>query len=198
MEEVGRPEVKKQILTPLLWYRNRVRLIWARDDPDALNLMVLLGFEKEAMEKAKTAQSGHQIEGWMSPFAIPGKPFNPEERHTIGGLPKGAKVEKPDAIEGLPRGEPTIQMTGRIEWTFGFVLQQAVYELTQQCRWRAKMCPVCGKYFVAKKTAQKHCSTTCYREKKIREALDFYHRPRGGKDRREERRELEKSKKRKI
>jgi hypothetical protein len=72
-----KPELKTRLLTPLLWYRNRLRLVWANDDPDAINLMVLLGFEKKAMEKAKIVPSGHRIEGWMSPFVIPGQPFDP-------------------------------------------------------------------------------------------------------------------------
>jgi hypothetical protein len=209
MEEVARPEVRAHVLTPLLWYRNRVRAFWTRNDPEGINLMVLLGFEKEALEKAKTVP-GALLEQVMRPFLVPGQPnaspwialYDPAtielgERVSIGGLPRGRRVEIPDDVEGLSQGQPTVHTSGRIEWTFGCTLQQAVSELNQ-CRWRAKMCPDCSKYFVAKKTAQKHCSTTCYREKKQRQALEFYYREGGGKDRREERRAFEeKSKKRK-
>ena len=123
---------------------------------------------------------------------MPGQ--KPGSEETVGGLPKGKQVVKPDNIEGLPEGHPTVHMTGRLEWTFGNTLQHGVYELMQN-RWRAKVCPECGRYFIAQKTAQKHCSPKCYQEKKHKGSLDYYYRQ--GKDRREERRELEERKRKK-
>ena len=43
-----------------------------------------------------------------------------------------------------------------------------------QSRWRAKICPECGKYFVATKTAQSYCSARCYEEMKRKRALDYW------------------------
>ena len=54
-------------------------------------------------------------------------------------------------------------------------LQQAVYEL-MQCRWRAKVCPICGKYFIAAKTATQYCSTKCTTEAKNRRSLNWWTR----------------------
>jgi len=159
----GRQELKG-IKTPLYWYRDRLRYVWLRDDPDGKNLMVLLGFEQEA---------GGAGGAMIRPFFAPG--HRPGSGDTLGGLPKGRQVVRPDAIEGLPEGQPTVQMSGRIEWEFGCALQQAVYELMQS-RWRAKVCPVCNRFFVAAKTAQKHCSPECYRMKKEKESLEYYHR----------------------
>jgi hypothetical protein len=169
------------IETPLLWYRDRLRAVWTGSDPDGANLKVLYGFEKEA--------SGLGALGALIlPGAVPGQP--PGFANTLGGLPKGQQVVIPDNIPGLPEGQP-FHMTGRIGWKFGCTLQQAVYELMQS-RWRMKVCPVCNKFFVASKTAQKHCSPECYRAKKEKQSLDYYYSV--GQFRRQERHEGRKKK----
>jgi hypothetical protein len=164
------------IKTPLLWYRDRLRYVWLGDDPDGANLMVLYGFEKEASGRGK-------LGAFIRPEAVPGQ--SPGIANTLAGLPRGQQVVTPDDIAGLPEGQP-FHMTGRIGWKFGCTLQQAVYELMQS-RWRMKVCPECSKFFVASKTAQKHCSPECYRAKKEKQSLDYYYRE--GQFRRQERRE---------
>lgn len=150
-------EVKKlAFATPLLVYRDFLRAVWTRNDPDGVALTFLLGFEGEAVEKRAAAERGLMV---IRP-TIPGESTNPEQQ-TIGGLPRGRPV-----VNGV---------TGEITWEFGCALQQAVYELMQQ-RWRAMVCPQCGKYFVAAKTAQKHCSPRCYHEFKNKRSLDYWHR----------------------
>jgi hypothetical protein len=140
---------------PLLWYRDRLRAVWAANDPTGANLCVLYGLEKQA----------HNI-GIGQPFVvrtvlIPGESLDPSKHETVGGLPQGTPV-----VNGV---------TGEITWKFGCDLQQSVYDL-MQCRWRAKICPECGRYYVADKTAQTLCSTRCFQEAKRKRALAYWNR----------------------
>jgi hypothetical protein len=154
MTEVNRPEVAEQVLTPLLWYRNRLRTVWSRNDAEGINLMILYGLEMEALAKGK--KLGIPLEGVVK-HLIPGQKSNPEMR---------------DSFAGLPPGRPEVNgVTGQIRWEFGCEFQTLVYELMKQ-RWRAMICPTCGKFFVAGKSAQKLCSTLCYAEIKKVQALN--------------------------
>jgi hypothetical protein len=162
MKELNKAEVAGQVLTPLLWYRNRLRMVWARNDPDGINLMILYGLEKEALEKGRRLGS-LQLEG-VSRHLIPGQhpdaPFDPEKR---------------DSFAGLPPGHPEVDgKKGEIRWELGCQFQRSVQELMNQ-RWRAMICPMCGNFFVADKSAQKHCSTDCYTNAKRKQALDRWH-----------------------
>lgn len=83
-------------------------------------------------------------------------------------------VSPEQETDGLPQGRPVINgVTGEIHWDFGCTIQQAVYELMHE-RWRAKICPMCGKFFVAMKTAHKFCSPRCSGEEKRKRALKYW------------------------
>ena len=152
------------VLPPLLWYRNRLRSVWARTDRHGYGLAILLGFEKEATNIAAAHRGEMAFEQIARPALIPGQPVAREESH------------------GLPQGRPIIDgVTGRITWVFGCQIQQAVYELMSE-RWRAKICPLCGKFFVAMKTAQKLCSVRCADDAARMRALTWWNE--AGKDRR--------------
>jgi hypothetical protein len=148
------PDTKGSCVPPLLFYRDRLRAVWTRNDPKADSLKFLLGFEKET----NPARFGQML---MMPLIIPGQPLTPKEQTTVAGIPQG----KP-SVNGV---------TGEIEWEFTCELQQSLYELMKD-RWRAKQCPNCGKYFVATKTAQVYCSTECYQEVKRKTSLDYWRR----------------------
>ena len=86
------------------------------------------------------------------------------------------ETEERDTFSGLPYGTPVVDgNTGTITWSFGSLFQRALYDLMQD-RWRAMVCPNCGRYFVADKTAQRYCSSECYLEKKGMKALDYWNR----------------------
>jgi hypothetical protein len=163
LKEIDHP-VARKLLPPLLWYRNRLRSVWARSDQHGYNLAILLGFEQEAKRIAAEHPGEVAYDPLARPLLIPGqKPLKEES-------------------EGLPQGRPVINgVTGQIHWEFGCALQRAVYELMQE-RWRAKICPVCGRYFVAMKTAQKHCSVRCADEAKRERALSWWNKT--GRERR--------------
>jgi len=71
---------------------------------------------------------------------------------------------------------PVIQTsTGRLEFDSQF--QRLVYDLMRDReKWRATLCPVCGKFFVAEKTHQRYCSTKCFEEIQRKRALTNYFR----------------------
>lgn len=155
------------LLPPLLWYRNRLRAVWARNDQHGYCLAILLGFENEAKKIAAGHPGEVSFELMARPLAIPG--LSPKEAVK-------------DNSAGLPQGRPAINgVTGAITWEFGCEIQTAVYELMQE-RWRAKICPLCGKYFVAMKTAQKVCSAACAGDAARKRALTWWNQT--GKKRR--------------
>jgi hypothetical protein len=143
-------EVKAEAKPTLLWYRDCLRSVWSRNDAEGINLKILLGFEKDVSRFQRSL---------VRPLIVPGQPANPDKQ-TISGMPEGKPV-----VNGL---------TGQIEWHFGSQLQQSIYDLMQH-RWRAMVCPICGKFHVASKTAQKYCSPECYAEFKRRDSLRRFH-----------------------
>lgn len=144
------------LVPPLLWYRNRLRSVWARNDPHGYALAILLGFEKEAENIGRDHPGEVAFEPIVRPALIPGQRALKEESH---GLPPGCPV-----INGV---------TGGVSWEFGCAIQQAVYELMRE-RWRAKICPMCGRFFVAMRTAQRLCSTACAENKARERALTWW------------------------
>jgi hypothetical protein len=75
----------------------------------------------------------------------------------------------------LPGGKAIVnEVSGAITWEFCCQLQRAVWDLMQE-RWRAMVCPVCRKLFVADRTAQRYCSARCYAAKKAGQSLDYYY-----------------------
>jgi hypothetical protein len=172
------PEVTTRVLTPLIWYRNRLRAVWTRNDADGINLMFLLGFQKQALEKGKGSPSAGDIEGLVKPFFVPGQSPNPEKHDSLGGLPQAEGQATFGMLPGIPEVDG---IRGEIRWKFNSEFQQAVYDLMKR-RWRAMVCPTCNRFFVADRSARKHCSIECYAEAKRKNALDRWH-AKGAKER---------------
>jgi len=158
---------------PLLWYRALLRAVWRREDPDGSCLRHLLGFDADRIPFP--GEEDTELEP-LSLFMWKEHPEKKPEPITINGITHHIRQKETETIAGLPYGTPVVDgNTGIITWSFGCPLQRAVYELMQD-RWRAMVCPNCGKYFVADKTAQRYCSPECYREKKGMKALDYWNR----------------------
>jgi hypothetical protein len=117
---------ERRPIPPLLWYRNRLRAVWAGNDQHGYGLAVLLGFEREAKNIGKEHPGEIYSDALVSPMLVPGQPTNRSKQDTTGGLPQGRPV-----INGV---------TGEIGWEFGCALQQGVYDLMQN-RWRAEGLP---------------------------------------------------------
>jgi hypothetical protein len=146
-------------LPPLLWYRNRLRTVWAKIDRRGYSLAVLLGFEDEAQRIGKEHPTEVIVEPRVQPSLVPGKSL----------------VERFDVF---PQGKPIIsgftgELRWEIRWEFGCLFQQALYELMLQ-PWRAKICPKCGRFFVALKSAQTFCSVSCSDDAKRERALNWW------------------------
>jgi hypothetical protein len=137
----------------LLWYRDLLCAIWKRNDPRGVALCALLGFLEQA--RLTGIEKVLPVNIWHS----------------------GPSTLSADPIANiLPPGKPMVDpSTWTIRWQFGCQFQQALYALMESL-WLAKICPRCGQYFIAGKTAQKFCSSRCYDEERNRASLDFYHR----------------------
>jgi ribosomal protein S27AE len=78
-------------------------------------------------------------------------------------------------IDGLPMGTPAVNgISGLIEWKFECEFQNLLYELMKN-RWRTKICPECGTYFIADR-AQSYCSDRCSVTIKNKRALEYWNR----------------------
>jgi hypothetical protein len=161
--------VKEVVKPPLLYYRDRLRMVWNGNDPKGVNLKLLLGFEGEARQEGASEAllmpgAVFKRKGDRKPRVgryIPGQPSDPDLQTTFAGLPPGKPI-----VDGI---------SGAITWKFGCTLQRAVYELMQQ-RWRAKVCPECGKYILAEYTRQTYCSSACFGDRKREQALNYFNR----------------------
>jgi len=158
---------------PLLYYRNLLRAVWKKEDPDGTCLWYLLGFDADRIP----FPGEEEIE--FDPLSLFMWKEHPEEKpqpFTINGITSEIRQKETETIAGLPYGTPVVDgNSGIISWSFGSLFQRAVYDLMQD-RWRAMVCPNCGKYFVADKTAQRYCSPECFGEKKGMKALDYWNR----------------------
>jgi hypothetical protein len=154
----GPPELRLvEFPYPLLPYRNALRAVWSRSDPRGVALRFLLGFDQDAEEK-QVASDGPSPKEVARPPALQDEP----EASDYGNM------------RPLPPGRPLIDgTTGLITWKFDLVFQQALYELMQE-RWRAMVCPVCGRFSVAAKTGSKYCSNGCANVMKRKRALDYF------------------------
>ena len=150
------PDAKTRTIPPLLWYRDLLRAVWTRNDKLGAALCALLGFEDQARRAGVNKVVPTAV---MRPLLMPDQSIADE--HSTNGLPPGQPV-----VDGI---------ACTIRWDFGCQFQRAVYELMQN-PWLAKVCPQCGKFFIAGKTAQKFCSSQCCGKKKASASLDFYYR----------------------
>jgi hypothetical protein len=158
---------------PLLWYRALLRAVWRREDPDGSCLRELLGFDADYIPFP--GEEDTELEP-LSLFMWKEHPEEKPQPITINGITYRIRQKETETIAGLPYGTPVVDgNTGIITWSFGCTFQRDVYDLMQD-RWRAMVCPECGTYFVADKTAQKFCSPKCWAKRKREQALDYYNR----------------------
>ena len=184
----------RSLRPPLLFYRNLLRRVWRREDPDGSCLKVLLGFDEawapvleegegEKEDDLVFEEEGRlvKIEGHVETgglFIWKGHPPEKPEPTTIrtDRFTFTWKVKETETIGGLPIGTPLVDgNTGTIGWKCGCPFQRALYYLMQE-RWRAMLCRQCNKYFVADKAARGYCSTNCYEERRRTRVLDYYYR----------------------
>ncbi len=151
----GHSDLENQARPPLLWYRDLLRMVWASNDSDGVCLATLYGMKRGIEASLPMSASVVRPPGLSdSPVNVDA---NPEE-----------------TTHGLLSGKPTVNgVSGEIVWEFPSEFQQSVYELMKS-RWRTKICPLCGRYFVAEKTAQAFCSDKCTGEVKRKRALDYW------------------------
>lgn len=176
-KDSGVVDTIKFVMPPLLFYSRRLRLVWSRNDPNGVNLRFLYGLEKD-LGMNEGPQSAREAQLIMTVWPID-KKFR-ELRSFIPGQP--LDMDQQTTVAGLPPGKPVVNgITGAIDWEFGCAFQQSVYDLMQQ-RWRAMVCPECGKFFLADKPNQKFCSTACFGEVKRKRALAHW-RAKGSRNR---------------
>ena len=174
------PGLKKLLKPPLLFYRDALRRVWSHKDQKGIFLRLLLGFERDTK---------HEIDLGLPGLYLPSRLYSVKGRHKmrVGSyIPRQpADEDQQTTVAGLPPGKPLVDgVTGAITWQFGCTLQQSVYDLMQQ-RWRAMVCPECGKCFLADKTRQVYCSSACFGDMKRKRALDYWIRK--GKAKRDKR-----------
>jgi hypothetical protein len=146
-------DIRSHYVPLLLWYRDLLRAVWKRSDPRGAALCALLGFHEQARRSGL------------------------DEIVPANVRLSGPSSLQPDPIANiLPPGRPIVDPSiYAIRWQFGCQFQRALYSLMESF-WLAMICPQCGKYFIAGKTAQKFCSTSCSGAKKASASLDFYYR----------------------
>lgn len=155
------------------FYQDQVRKIF-RGDLAAERAAVLLGLQRGAAFDDEITE----------PKAVPDeKPWQRVVKRLQDSYAEWDDTGPAPPAEyfGLPAPEFTINwQTGRLDLHFKIGLQQALYELLLKS-WKAKVCPVCGRFFIATKTAQAYCLHACYTEMKNKRSLEHFYRRKGKK-----------------
>ena len=117
------------------------------------------------------------------------------EPRTLDRILSGYETDLREAITRIPTRYFAVPARVYPDWNVGTFryeadtkFRKAVYELFRQS-WRAKVCPQCGKYFIAGKPAQLYCSSKCYGSAKRERDLEFWRSV--GTNRRKERKAKE-------
>ena len=132
-----------QFLPAVLAYRDLLRAVW-RGQADASDLETLLGLNQAAF--GKWVGEGPLVDTWNAGLATiqaAGFCFSPYW--------------------------PLVRARWESDGSFHYVgqsdFQNSVYALWRK-RWRARVCPACESYFIAKKPADRYCSRFCFHEGK--------------------------------
>lgn len=168
----------------LIYFRILLRLVWSKQDPDSKCLSCLLGFDADPPEEEVDGAEG-EVNGlfWFGERPKTAAEIEQEEaekdcdnrNRNKQGMPISMRRRIWEAYGGLPAGRPVVDGdTGNMGFQFGCQFQNAIYDLMQD-RWRAMICPECGRFFIADKIARKYCSTKCTGERKRRKVLEHYH-----------------------
>lgn len=153
------------------WFKRLLRRVWKGNDVKGWRLAVLLGI----------AQPNYTT-------GLPGGDFEQEAtEHAAMASELAAKLADHKGEKPLFRGlvisaTPTPSwLTSEMNYEFQTEFQEAVYRLMGQS-WRAKVCPIDGKYFIAAKPPNLYCSPKCTAEAKRKRSLQWW-RMEGSKQR---------------
>jgi hypothetical protein len=180
------------------WCREQLRKVWAGLDPAGVRLMILLGLKRNPDWKDRKVRVGDKLYRdaneetpevvHLDPtFAVDAISWTEivieQEKYFEGQqfmVQENGEEELGDPgvfrfeSFGLPEAKLMADwQTSGIRCEFKTNFQNAIYSLMQES-WRAKICPICRKYFVAGKSAQAYCTHDCYVERKNKAALDYW------------------------
>jgi hypothetical protein len=161
----------------LSWYKYALRQVWQGQDSEGKRLAVLLGLryplaDSSIIGEAEDSEYTWEANRWYVIFNQMNDDYY--------------RVVNDPTIENWEENAPLLPeksffsinsfvdwRSGEIRYEFDPKFCQAVYLLMKES-WRARVCQICKRYFVAAKPAQFYCSTKCYGEGKRRRALDWW------------------------
>jgi hypothetical protein len=168
------------VTAPIRWYKHQLRKVWEGRDPQGVRLAILLGIERppySTEEDIPPAGEARAIQ--LDPT------FKDDAYEWLNFTRRGLEVYRSrldasgqpvNAIGTLPESHPAPDWrTGEIRYEFGSDFQRAVYALMRES-WRARICRICGKYFIASKPARQFCSPKCFGAAKRHRDLDYWKR----------------------
>jgi hypothetical protein len=176
------------LVTPLRWYKAQLRKVWEGRDPKGVRLAILLGIARQPYWSEEDFSPSGEL-----PWSIQLDPTFEQDalewfKFTSRGLEVYRERKTPGsngeeyAIGSLPPSRPSLNWrSGDIQYAFDTDFQRALYALMRQS-WRARICRVCAKYFIAIKSASQYCSTRCAGDAK-QERDRVYFRQEGSKKR---------------
>lgn len=151
-----------------IWHQKQLQNVWSGRDPAGVRALILLGIEKPYYLPYTESAIPDQIKR------------DPTMAVDLAALVAVlSEVERKDLNRfafghiGLPAAQFSCDWQhGEITYQFETQFQEALYLLMRES-WRAKVCPSCGKYFIADKPAQRHCSSACYGDMKRKRAMEW-------------------------
>jgi hypothetical protein len=143
------------------WYKRLLRMVWEGRDPDGIRLSVLMGIREPSS----------YIGAPTGDYAQEAVEHNDMRGELVINRSKGAPLSVPlRPAQLVPRWR-----TGEVQYVLMVDFQRAVYLLMQQS-WRAKICLIDSRYFVAAKPHNLYCSPMCAATAKRKRDLQWWRR----------------------
>lgn len=142
------------------WYKQQLRKVWERRDPAGVRLGMLLRFHNPDM---------NPMSDDLQRLAALDPTFDEDVRAWVAVFDEvyGPLIEEDPMGEFFGPKQPINYVldwrAGRVGFDFPSDFQHAVHTLLRES-WRARICEVCRKYFIASKPARMYCSTACFGE----------------------------------
>lgn len=174
------PNIPLHTGSPLRWYRDQLRKVWKGLDPEGVRLSILLGLIDPFYEP-----DGNHM---YHPLAERDASYGDDGFDYVAIVNTARVYQQMVAMQEeigngfLPASPPLMDWdTGRNKYQCDSEFQSALFALMQES-WKARNCHHCKKYFIADKTAQMYCSTSCFGDSK-RDRDRSYFRQQGSKKR---------------
>jgi hypothetical protein len=160
--------VKQGHDTPFAWFQRVLKVVWEGRD-DGIGLSVLLGIREQAHINDRGGFE-RELDAWRDIISQEVTRFQGDLRRELQ-----KELSPPFSGEFVPSWRD-----GRVTYKCHTPFHRALYSLMRES-WRARTCPIDGRYLIAARPPNLYCSEECAAEAQRRRALTWWHDNQKGK-----------------